>query len=133
MCSKYISLWKQYTTLQIHQHWCSEALSAVYCYCHRTATHGDCTPWVPIDHGPRSRGSAVVALGHRLHLLVLGANALTPAVCSEKESRPAEGQKVRESVFLLENVHFLFLSYASYPKDHSIYIYVAAHIIPLHF
>lgn len=57
-----------------------------------------CDPWVPIDHAPCSRGSAVVALGHHLHLLVLGANALTPAVCSEKESRPAEGQKVRESV-----------------------------------
>lgn len=91
-----------------------------------------CDPWVPIDHAPCSRGSAVVALGHHLHLLVLGANALTPAVCSEKESRPAEGQKVRESVFLLENVHFL-LSHASKPKNHIIYIYVAAHIIALHF
>lgn len=91
-----------------------------------------CDPWVPIDHAPCSRGSAVVALGHHLHLLVLGANALTPAVCSEKESRPAEGQKVRESVFLLENVHFL-LSHASKPKNHITYIYVAAHIIALHF
>lgn len=101
------SLWKQHTALELQQKWCyGTVVSPVYCSCHRTVTDGNCSAYSlahPTQRVPCRRGSAVVVLGHCLHLLVLGVNAVTPVVCNGKESGPMEWLKIRESTFLLEN------------------------------
>lgn len=132
MCSKYVSLWKQYTTLQIHRHWCSEALSAVYCYCHRTATDGDCTLWSLGTHWPCTLQQRLSCGGTGPSPASLGAGGkCTYTSCvqweGEQASRRAESQ----------GICFYWKMYISYYHMHqnqrtTLYIFMWLHTLLLY-